>query len=72
MYEEAHKNCVKLLAESGVEDKRLKALHVTVKFNLACCHEKASRIGEASEMFKGIIRDEPTYTDAYMRLAYLA
>lgn len=23
-------------------------------------------------MFKGIIKDEPSYTDAYMRLAYLA
>ena len=72
MYEEALKNCDRLLTESGVQDKRVRALQITIRFNMACCHEKACRIGEASEMLKSIIKDEPSYTDAYMRIAYLA
>ena len=76
-YEEALANCEKLLKQSGSEsegaaDKRVQALHLTIRFNLACCHDKASRIGEASEMFKGIIKEQPAYIDAIMRLAYLA
>jgi len=72
LYEEALVNCDTLLKQSKSEDKRLQALQLTIKFNLACCHDKASRIGEASEMFKGIIKEQSAYTDAYMRLAYLA
>ena len=43
-----------------------------MKFNMACTLDKACRIGEASEMFKEIVAEEPSYTDAYMKLAYLA
>ena len=70
--QEALTNCEDLLSKGNSEDKRLLALQLHIKFNLACCHDKASRIGEASEMFKSIIKQEPSYTDAYMRLAYLA
>jgi len=71
-FEEGLSNCDKLLELGNSEDKRLLALRLTVKFNLACCHNKASRIGEASEMYKAIIQEEPSYTEAYMKLAYLA
>ena len=71
-FEEGLKNCNTLLEKGNAEDKRLQALRLTMKFNLACCYDKASRIGEASEMFKEIIELEPSYTDAYMKLAYLA
>ena len=71
-FEEALSNCDKLLAQGNAKDKRVTALRLTIRFNLACCYDNASRIGEASEMFKAIIREEPSYTDAYMRLAYLA
>jgi len=72
LYEEARANCERLSAEGCSEDRRLKALSITIRFNLACCHDKASRIGEASEMFKAIINEVPSYTDAYMRLSNLA
>lgn len=72
MYEEAIENCDKLLKEGNADDKRLLALRITLRFNLACSYDTASRIGEASEIFKQITREEPSYTDAYMRLAYLA
>ena len=47
-------------------------MRFTIRFNLACCHDDANRIGEATELFKQLIKEEPSYTDAYMRLAYLA
>ena len=71
-FEEALANCDKLLAEGNSADKRITAMRLTIRFNLACCHEKFSQIGEASEMLKAILREEPSYTDAYMKLAYLA
>ena len=72
-FDEALTNCEKLLSESqDTEDRRLQAMRISVRFNTACCHDKASRVGEASEIYKSIIREEPSYTDAYMRLAYLA
>lgn len=71
-FEEALANCDKLLAEGNPTDKRVTAMRLTIRFNLACCHEKFSQIGEASEMLKAILREEPSYTDAYMKLAYLA
>lgn len=72
LYEEALDNCDRLLKEGNPGDKRLTALRINIRFNLACSYDKASRIGEASEIFKSIIAEVPTYTDAYMRLAYLA
>ncbi len=52
LYEEAIDNCEKLLKEGNSSDKRLLALKLSLRFNLACSYDKASRIGEASEMFK--------------------
>jgi tetratricopeptide (TPR) repeat protein len=71
--EEALKNCDMMVGEEGTtDDTRLKALKMSIRFNLACCFEKNDKIGEASDIFKAIIAEEPTYADAYMRLAYLA
>lgn len=58
--------------DGSAEDSRLKALRISIRFNLACCYQKSSNIGEATEIFKSIISEEPTYADAYMRLSYLA
>jgi tetratricopeptide (TPR) repeat protein len=70
--EEALKNCDTLLEKGDKNDTRVKALRITTRFNLACSLEKNLQIGDASELFKAIISEEPTYTDAYLRLAYLA
>ena len=58
--------------EEPQKDKRLMALRLNIRFNLACCMEHAHKIGEATELFRSLIKDEPSYTDAYLRLAYLA
>ena len=52
---EALKNCDQLLSEGNPDDKKLQALRVTLRFNLACCHEKSARIGEASDLLKSIV-----------------
>ena len=70
--EEALMNCEILQNKGDAEDKRLQALKITIQFNLACCLENENKIGEASELFKFLIKEEPSYTDAYIRLAYLA
>lgn len=79
---EALKNVEKMIDVSTVsttpadeepqKDKRLMALRINIRFNLACCLENAHKIGEATERFRSLIKDEPSYTDAYLRLAYLA
>lgn len=53
--EEALANCDKMLnAEAGgdSEDSRVKALKITIRFNLAFCYEEAQKIGEATETLK--------------------
>ena len=67
---EALKNCETLLGAQ--DDDRVKALRLTVKFNLAWCLENSSEITQASEIYKKIIEEEPTYTDAYLRLSLLS
>lgn len=39
---------------------------------MAYWYEMHFKFGEASELYKRIIVDEPAYVDAYLRLAYLA
>ena len=48
------------------------ALKLNIRFNLACCLEECHKIAQATQIFKQLIEDEPSYTDAYLRLAYLA
>lgn len=71
LLEEALKNCNELIKLDGSDD-RIKALKITIRFNLACSLDKANRVGEASELFKQLIKEEPSYTDAYLKLANLA
>ena len=53
-------------------DDRVKALRITIKFNLAWCMENNNDIDRASETYLKIIEEEPTYTDAYLRLSLIA
>ena len=69
---EAFTNVDKLLEEGNKSDNRVRALRHTIRFNLACCYDDANRIGEATDLLKQLIKEEPSYIDAYMRLAYLA
>jgi tetratricopeptide (TPR) repeat protein len=69
---EALNNCESLQQNGGAEDIRLKALKITTRFNLACCLENENNIGEATEILKALTKEEPSYTDAYVRLAQLA
>jgi hypothetical protein len=75
--EEARENCNRMMqevtkSEEGEPDKRLVALSLNIKFNLAYCKEHHNKIGEANDLYKSILKEEPNYTDAYLRLAYLA
>ena len=45
---------------------------MTVKFNKAWCLEYLNSVETESELYKAIIAEEPTYTDAYLRLSRLA
>ncbi|CDW71106.1 rna polymerase-associated protein ctr9 homolog [Stylonychia lemnae] len=65
------KNCQKLI-QLKPDDNRFKAILITAKFNLGYWFELQNRLGEASEQYKQITSQEPSYVDAYLRLAYLA
>ena len=51
---------------------RLKSISITLFFNEALQLETLGNIGEATNLYKYIIKQEPNYTDAYLRLAILA
>jgi hypothetical protein len=59
--DEALTNCEVLKKAHGADDLRLKALTITTKFNFACCLESDNNIGDASEIFKAITQEEPSY-----------
>ncbi len=44
----------------------------TSRFNLGYWYEQKSQFAEADDVYKSILKDEPTYLDAYLRLAYMA
>lgn len=50
--EESLESIGKLNKEKRGDDKRIQALQITMNFNLAYCHEKLGKIGEASELYK--------------------
>lgn len=67
--------CDKMIAhftENSESKMKYQAIRITGLFNLGYWHEKQHSIREASELYKQILRDEPTYLDAYLRLAFLA
>lgn len=54
------------------DDNRVKAISLTIKFNQGWCLEQLKDVAAATEIYKAIIAEEPTYTDAYLRLSLLA
>jgi tetratricopeptide (TPR) repeat protein len=67
---EALSNCQTLLEKQ--DDTRLKALSLTLRFNKAWCCEQNQKSEEAADLYSAIIKEEPTYTDAYLRLSNMA
>lgn len=53
-------------------DPKLQALSLTIRFNLGCLYDKLNQVAEASNIYKLIIKEEPGYVDAYLRLAIQA
>jgi tetratricopeptide (TPR) repeat protein len=72
-YEAAIQNCNTLLEthSQGEEHNKLVAVRITARFNLAYWLETNDDVMQAIDMYKQILRDEPTYLDAYLRLAYI-
>ena len=66
--EESIKNC-EALCELETQEPRMRALRLTTRFNYAYCLEHSNELKAASEIYHSLIRDESTYTDAYLRLA---
>ena len=61
-------------SSTNLSISRLKALRITVMFNLGYWHEIQGRFGEATGFYKKIIQPkyQENYVDAYIRLAFLA
>ncbi len=72
-YERAIENARKLKEthSQGEENAKLVAMILTATFNLAYWHENNNDVARASDMYKQILREEPTYLDAYLRLSYI-
>lgn len=66
--EEALENTETMLRE--LDCPRVKALQQTIRFNIAYCTEQED-ISSAQKQYQKIIDTEPTYTDAYLRMAYI-
>jgi tetratricopeptide (TPR) repeat protein len=72
---EAIEACDRQLATFPGESQealRLKAIKITARFNLGYWYEVKGQFAEATEAYKSIKEDEPSYLDAYLRLAYMA
>jgi len=63
---------LKLIRKLQPQSVRLKSISITLYFNEACQFEAVGAIGEATNIYKYIIKEEPYYVDAYLRLAILA
>ena len=50
----------------------MRAIRLTIRFNQAWLLEQQKKIADATELYKSILTEEPTYTDANLRLAILA
>lgn len=50
---------------------RVQALQLSIEFNTAFCYEQSAANAKARVIYESIIAREPTYVDAYLRLAYL-
>lgn len=66
------KETLKAIRKFMPQSVRLKSVSITLYFNEACQYEAMGAIGEATNIYKYIIKEEPYYVDAYLRLAILA
>jgi tetratricopeptide (TPR) repeat protein len=73
IFEEALAVINKLLdVRTEVEEReKLIAMKVTARFNISVNFENMAQQERAAEIYKTIIEEQPTYLDAYLRLAYL-
>lgn len=71
-YLEKAKSILNNIRKSNPNSLRLKAMSLSFNFNEACKFESQGKIGEATMIYKYIIKEEPYYVDAYLRLALLA
>ena len=76
--EEAHKvlltarETLNSLRKLSPNSTRLKSISLILHFNEACQLETLGEVGQATNIYKYIIKEEPYYVDAYLRLAILA
>jgi len=63
---------LKSLRTKEPNNTHLKSLSIILYFNEACQYEALGEIGKATNNYKYIIKEEPYYVDAYLRLAILA
>lgn len=63
---------LKTIRKMQPQSVRLKSISLTLYFNEACQFEAIGNLGEATNIYKYIIKEEPYYVDAYLRLAILA
>lgn len=66
------RDVLKKLRANDKEDIKYKSIALVLSFNEACYYESTGKIGTATNIYKKIIEDEPSYVDAYLRLAILA
>lgn len=73
-YEEALEIIERLLAlkPEGEEKEKLIAMRFTAKFNKAYALEQLKETTKAVAIYNGIIEEDPSYLDAYLRLAYIS
>ena len=57
---------------STPEDNKLTALRITILFNRAFWQELNHQFNKSNVGYKDIIKEQPDYIDAFLRLSYLA
>ena len=72
-YEEAIAAINQLLTNknTGEDKEKLLAMKITARFNVAFAFEQLDQCDKAERLYKEILDEEPTYLDAYLRLAYM-
>ncbi len=76
-FEEAKEDFKQALRHLAEEQKkaatvRTWALKITLNFNLGYTYEMMGSFGEASDLYKRIIKTHPDHVDSYMRLSIMA
>jgi RNA polymerase-associated protein CTR9 len=61
-----------IFANSLKEITQYKAQNITTTYNIARLKEATNQFAEATELYKGILKEHPNYTDCYLRLGCIA